>query len=224
MPVPTLPAADERARRRALDVLLSGELAPIVDFVAWAPAPDRYHVASVEGEMRFTRRADSAASQRWAFEPETLAGRDPIARQDPAAFGNLADEQADPHPGRAANSYPHAFEHIAQIFDHPSAPDLVVQHSAAHFWGDQGGHIGEHGSLGIVQARAPRSSPPAPGYTPPAWSTTPAAWSTSPRPSWRVLGARSDDDAPPGARSGARTASPDRAPAPGRPPATWWRC
>ena len=28
-------------------------------------------------------------------------------------------------------------------------------HSAAHNWEDQGGHLGEHGSLGIVQARAP---------------------------------------------------------------------
>ena len=28
-------------------------------------------------------------------------------------------------------------------------------HSGAHNWEDQGGHRGEHGSLGIVQARAP---------------------------------------------------------------------
>ena len=38
---------------------------------------------------------------------------------------------------------------------HPAAPDLCVIHSAAHNWEDQGGHLGEHGSLGIVQARAP---------------------------------------------------------------------
>ncbi len=28
-------------------------------------------------------------------------------------------------------------------------------HSAAHNWEDQGGHLGEHGSIGVVQARAP---------------------------------------------------------------------
>ena len=28
-------------------------------------------------------------------------------------------------------------------------------HSADHNWEDQGGHLGEHGSLGVVQARAP---------------------------------------------------------------------
>jgi len=42
-----------------------------------------------------------------------------------------------------------------QGFDHPSAPDLCVIHSASHHWADQGGHLGEHGSLGVVQARAP---------------------------------------------------------------------
>ena len=58
-------------------------------------------------------------------------------------------------PPRDANSYPFAFDHVAQLFDHPAAPDLCVLHSAAHNWEDQGGHRGEHGSLGIVQARAP---------------------------------------------------------------------
>ena len=32
---------------------------------------------------------------------------------------------------------------------------MCVVHSAAHNWEDQGGHIGEHGSLGVIQARAP---------------------------------------------------------------------
>jgi arylsulfatase A-like enzyme len=84
-----------------------------------------------------------------------LHGEDPVARQDVSHLGHLAAEMADPHPNRRSNSYPHAFEHLAQLFDHPSAPDLVVLHSASHYWGDQGGHLGEHGSLGVVQARAP---------------------------------------------------------------------
>src|SRR6185369_8175871 len=64
-------------------------------------------------------------------------------------------ERADPHPDRARNAYPFAYDHVAQLFDHPAAPDLCVLHSAAHNWEDQGGHRGEHGALGIVQARAP---------------------------------------------------------------------
>ena len=37
----------------------------------------------------------------------------------------------------------------------PAAPDLCVIHSAAHNWVELGGLLGEHGSLGLVQARAP---------------------------------------------------------------------
>ena len=152
----TLARAGDAARRRALEILLSSDLEPIVDMVAWTTGLGWYHVASAEGEVRFQRRvARSAKDSSWIFEPETRWGRDPLARQDPADFGSLADERSMPHPRRADNTYPHAFDHVAQIFDHPSAPDLVVQHSAAHFWGDQGGHIGEHGSMGVVQARAP---------------------------------------------------------------------
>ena len=35
------------------------------------------------------------------------------------------------------------------------APDLCVVHSSAHNYEDRGGHRGEHGSLDVVQARAP---------------------------------------------------------------------
>jgi len=67
----------------------------------------------------------------------------------------LEAEHADKHPERARNAYPHAFDHVAQLFDSPATPDLCVIHSARHNWEDQGGHLGEHGSLGVLQARAP---------------------------------------------------------------------
>ena len=82
-------------------------------------------------------------------------GADPLADGSLDRFTPLADELAHPHPHRSENAYPYAHDHIAQLFDHPAAPDLCVLHSAAHNWEDQGGHLGEHGSLGIVQARAP---------------------------------------------------------------------
>jgi predicted AlkP superfamily pyrophosphatase or phosphodiesterase len=64
----------------------------------------------------------------------------------------LADELRSLQPDRVANSYPLAFERIAQLFDHDGAPDLYVLHTAAHRWE---GHLGEHGSLSVVQSRAP---------------------------------------------------------------------
>ena len=58
-------------------------------------------------------------------------------------------------PSRTENSYPFAYASVAQLFDHASPPDLCVIHSSAHNWEDHGGHRGEHGSMGVVQARAP---------------------------------------------------------------------
>jgi phosphonoacetate hydrolase len=115
-------------------------------------------VSSAHGHIRFRRRRTSKSPNdrsSWAYDLVDARGEDPIQRQDVRHVDSLPSERALPHPDRRHNSYPHAFDHLAQLFDHPSAPDLVVQHSAAHYWGDQGGHLGEHGSMGIVQARAP---------------------------------------------------------------------
>ena len=135
-------------RERALSVLLDPALAPIVDMVLSSPGTDTYEVASADGSVRFTR-------QDAGFTVEAVSGTDPLADQSPDHLAGLAAELADPHPGRVANAYPFAFEQVAQLFDHPAAPDLCVVHSAAHNWEDAGGHRGEHGSLGVVQARAP---------------------------------------------------------------------
>ena len=151
-----------RRRDRALAVLLGG--------VARARRGPRglvarargvYEVAACRTDMlRFSTTTVATAPPRrghprWAYDTEVLSGENPLARQDPTHFGSLEAERSVPHPTRHVNSYPHALDHLAQLFDHGSAPDLVVLHSAAHYWGDQGGHLGEHGSLGIVQARAP---------------------------------------------------------------------
>ncbi len=103
---------------------------------------------AAQGRVEF-RRADGG------YDVVATEGDDPLADQSPAHLAGLDAELADPHPTRDENSYPFAYEQIAQLFDHPAAPDLCVVHSAAHNWEDQGGHRGEHGSLGVVQARAP---------------------------------------------------------------------
>ncbi len=144
----SLPPASPATRDAALEVLLGTDLEPIVDMVGWRTGDDTYQVASADGSVAFRRHHEG-------FEVLAVDGADPLACQDPARFPSLEDERAQPHPHRRDNSYPHGLEQFAQLFDHPSAPDLCVVHSAAHNWEDQGGHLGEHGSLGVVQARAP---------------------------------------------------------------------
>ena len=149
--VTALVPATARQRDRALEVLLGPELEPIVDMVGWTRADGTYEVAAADGAVCFRRDAGVDGG----FRIESVTGRNPVAVQDRTRFVGLEAERATPHPNRHQNSYPNAFEQFAQLFDHPSAPDLCVIHSAAHNWADQGGHLGEHGSLGVVQARAP---------------------------------------------------------------------
>jgi phosphonoacetate hydrolase len=129
---------------RAVEVLTSSSLEPIVDMVLMR-RDGLYEAISAEGWSRFDRDGEVAASQ----------GSDPLANQDLGRFSPLPAELAVRQPDRSENSYPFAAEMVAQVFDHPCAPDLIVLHSSAHNWEDHGGHRGEHGSMGIVQARAP---------------------------------------------------------------------
>lgn len=160
-------------RSRALDVLCSDDLSSMVEMVLSSPAPDHYEARAVDGCVRFTRvRTSTVAASRpgadgagqagdvghadtsgpWHYRRTAVEGRDPLGRQDPAGLSPLAAELAQRQPDRRDNSYPLAFERIAQVFDHPCAPDLCVLHTAAH---RPTAHRGEHGSLDVVQSRAP---------------------------------------------------------------------
>ena len=142
-----VPVDRREEANRALEVLLDPALDPIVDMVL-VSRDGSYEARAATGACRF-RASDTG------FDVLETEGNDPLADQSPEKFTPLAAEVAQRNPTRADNAYPHAFDHIAQLFDHPSAPDLCVIHSADHNWEDQGGHRGEHGSLGVVQARAP---------------------------------------------------------------------
>lgn len=141
------PARDDVAR--LVDALLDPDLEKIVEFVVTAD-DEAYEVQAVDGRVRFRRSADGSS-----YEDVEVEGRNPLADTATDKFSPLADERAHPWPTRTEQSYPHAHEQIAQLFDHPAAPDAVCIHTAAHNWEDQGGERGEHGSLGVVQARAP---------------------------------------------------------------------
>jgi phosphonoacetate hydrolase len=130
-------------RDRALDVLCDPSLAHCVDLVAYRDGHDIV-VANSTGRSRLVDGG-------W----EVLVGRDPVANQDPLAFTPLSAELADPSPPNERNSYPFAGARLTSLFADPRAPDLAVVHTGRHYWPDRNGHLGEHGSLGVVQSRAP---------------------------------------------------------------------
>ncbi len=140
----------EDLKQRAVDVLCSPALEPMVEMVVSSPEPGIYEARTVEGSIRFART--TTATSGWAYRVIAVTGRDPLANQDPARLSPLSAELAELRPGRHRNSYPLAFERIAQVFDHPCAPDLCAIHTAAH---RPTAHRGEHGSLDVVQSRAP---------------------------------------------------------------------
>ena len=93
-----------------------------------------------------------------------MVGENPLANQDPHALRTLAEEQAAAaasgfsadDPARrfvapAQQSYPFAYERVAQLFDSPNAPDLAI---SPRDW-CQGPQPGTHGGLHVRQSRAP---------------------------------------------------------------------
>ncbi len=125
-----MPGADPYVRDHALDVLLDPALAHVVALVCWLEK-GLVHVADSRGHVAL--RPDGA--------PTVLAGRDPLADQDP-----MSD---------STTCYPYAAVRLQSLFSDPRAPDLAVVHTGAHHWPERGGHLGEHGSLNAIQSRAP---------------------------------------------------------------------
>jgi len=123
---------------------------------------DAYEVWSRRGMIRFKRFADRRGAL--SFEVVEQIGENPIANQDPFIVSTIAEEldaaARSCHPTDDPNrayfephvlSHPYAYERIAQLFDSPRAPDLVVS-PKAYAWGIQ---PGQHGALDVVQCRAP---------------------------------------------------------------------
>src|ERR671921_473835 len=98
---PTTPASPS-VRDRALGVLCSEELAPIVEVVLSAPEPDTYEAQAVDGRVRFRREAEGAG---WRFEVEAVDGRNPLGDQATDRFVGVDVERSALHPERTANAY-----------------------------------------------------------------------------------------------------------------------
>jgi hypothetical protein len=139
---------------------------PAADFVdlaiTWRANENAYEVWSRRGMIRFKRFADDRGAL--SFEVVEQVGENPIANQDPFIVSTIDDEldaaarSGNPtdDPNRAyfepnVISHPYAYERIAQLFDSPRAPDLIVS-PKAYAYGIQ---PGQHGALDVVQCRAP---------------------------------------------------------------------
>lgn len=143
------PAGDLRAQRdAAVKVLTAADLAQVVDLVAWVE-DGWLHVVNSAGSARLRAAAPDGAWQ-------VLTGRNPVERQDPMHGVPRGAALADPSPPNERNSYPLAGPRLLSVFADPTrSPDLVVVHTAGHYWPERGGHRGEHGSLDAGQSRAP---------------------------------------------------------------------
>lgn len=140
---------------RAVEALIDSRLSQIVDLVAWPDAADDQLGAD---DQRSVVVANSAGSARLGRQDDVdvLWGRNPVALQDPLAFLPYELEVAEPSPANGTNSYPYAAERLMSFFaDVDRSPDLVVVHSPRHYFPESGGHRGEHGSLDVIQSRAP---------------------------------------------------------------------
>ena len=149
-------AAQASARREAVIAALTlPDLASIVDLVVWVEVdPDGFSAA-----RPVAMAASHVGRVRLHLDGphEVLEGLDPIASEDPMAFLPYDRECASPGPRSSRqNSYPYAASRILSLFADPTrSPDVAVMHSPRHFFPEQGGHVGEHGSLDVIQSRAP---------------------------------------------------------------------
>ena len=161
MATPMAQTGTRRAPTRFADAHRAEAEAALEVLLDSAPRPDRRHGVHrprrrLRGAQPTTAGSPSAATTTARTSGSRSTGRDPLADQSTDQVHARSPTSAPTRsPTARENAYPHAFDQIAQLFDAPAAPDLCVLHSAAHNWEDQGGHLGEHGSLGLVQARAP---------------------------------------------------------------------
>jgi hypothetical protein len=86
---------------------------------------------------------------------EVVQGRHPLPSTDPLSFLPHAAEVADPSPHHDRNAYPLAWPRLASFFTDARSPDLAIVHTGGHYFPEEGGHRGEHGSLAVIQSRAP---------------------------------------------------------------------
>ena len=131
----------ERAEAVLTDPSLTDEVDTIV-----RRHNDGYRAASADGAVEFRRTDDGE------IEVTAATGHHPLRNDATDDRLDVATEQADPWARLGGHATPYAMDSVAQYFDAPHAPDVVVLHAPTHRFH---GNAGEHGSLAVTQARAP---------------------------------------------------------------------
>ncbi|MDG2026644.1 MAG: alkaline phosphatase family protein [Acidimicrobiales bacterium] len=131
----------DRAEAVLTDPGLSGEVDSIL-----RQTPQGYRAASHEGSVDFVRGEDDSIDVTRTSGNHPLRDDSAKQRTTVAAEHRGADDRLGDH------ATPGAMASIAQYFDSPHAPDLVILHAPSHRFH---GNVGEHGSLATTQARAP---------------------------------------------------------------------
>ncbi len=162
------PHQHESGDRAILALLRDTPAAELTDLVCTYrhdgdPAEGVYQVWARRGMVGF-QRVLLGPDQDLGFVITEQVGEHPIANTDTDAIRTMAQEkEAARLAGHDAEdprrrfippehqSYPWAFERIAQLFDSPHAPDLVL---STLDWAT-GPQPGTHGALHVRQARAP---------------------------------------------------------------------
>jgi len=168
---------EESGNRTILALLRDPQVCDQVDLVITC-RDSAYEVYAARGMVRFQRVRGPAGFQYRIVEE---VGTNPIADQRHTPIATRAEElqaaAASDHATEDVNqayiepsqvTYPYAYERIAQLFDSPYAPDIVISPKCYAF----GLQRGQHGALDIVQSRAPLAFA-GPGVRPGALTTAP---------------------------------------------------
>ncbi len=157
-----LDANQEESGNRAIAALLTDPVRGGQTDLVITCRDGAYEAWAKRGMVRFQRfYADGGG---YGYRVIEQIGENPIANQDPTALATLAQElEAGAKSGYSGTdpaqafvepeqlSYPLAMERIAQLFDSPNAPDIVISPRSYAF----GRQPGQHGALDVVQSRAP---------------------------------------------------------------------
>ena len=135
------------SRDAVVAALTAPDLSAVVDLVVWVE-DGVAHAANHLGSVRLHRGRQPRG--RWPgsipWRARTRWRSCPTRREIAAAGPRVSTD----------NAYPYAAQRILSLFgDADRSPDLAVVHTPRHYFPDEGGHAGEHGSLDVIQSRAP---------------------------------------------------------------------